>query len=394
MSKEKETGELLDCPVVEDIITKKELERKLRSGKKLRIKYGVDVTRPDIHLGHAVCLRFLKKFQDLGHEVIFIIGDATTRIGDPTGTDKTRPLLSDEEINRNAKTYIDQVGCILDKKKIEIRKNSEWFDKMSMFDLQTLMTKVTHSQLISREAFQKRIKEGKEIAAHELTYPIMQGYDSVVLKADIAVHSDQLFNEHFGRMLQEKFSQDPQVIITLKMLVGLDGKKKMSKSLDNYIGLTESPNQMFGKTMSIPDDVIVEYFELCTDRSGREIKEIEKKLESGENPRNLKFELAKDIVTIYHGEKEAEKAGQEFEKIFKNKEKPTEMPQGKFKKGDKLVDVLAAEKVVSSKTEARRLIQQGGVKINDKVIDDIDCILDSGKYVVQVGKRRFVELND
>jgi len=391
MSKDKEIEELLNSSIIEDIITRRELEKQLKSGKKLRIKYGVDVTRPDIHLGHAVCLRFLKKFQDLGHTVIFLIGDATTRIGDPTGTDKTRPLLSDEEINRNAKTYIDQVGCILDTKKIEIRKNSEWFDKMSMFDLQNLMTKVTHSQLISREAFQKRIKEGKEIAAHELTYPIMQGYDSVILKADIAVHSDQLFNEHFGRMLQEKFNQNPQVIMTLKMLVGLDGKKKMSKSLDNYIGLTEPADQMFGKTMSIPDDVIVQYFELCTDKDS---KEIAKQLKAGENPRNLKFELAKEIVAIYHGAKEAQKAAQEFEKIFKNKEKPTEMPKFKYKKGEKLVDILAESKIVSSKTDARNLIRQKGVKDNDKTVSDIDITLDSGKHIIQVGKRRFIELSD
>ncbi len=249
---------------VADIVVREDLEKKLMSGKKLRVKLGVDVARPDMHLGHAVALWKLREFQDLGHTAIFLIGDATTRIGDPTGQDKTRPLLTEEQINKNAETYISQAAKILDIEKTEIHRNSEWFDEMSAFDFIKLLTMVTHSQLIAREAFQERIKAGREIFMHEMIYPIMQGYDSVVLKADVALHADQLFNEHFGRMYQEKFGQEPQAILTVPMLVGLDGKHKMSKSLDNYIGITESPESMYGKIMSLPDELIIDYFNLCT----------------------------------------------------------------------------------------------------------------------------------
>lgn len=380
---------------VEGIIGRDELEKKLFSGDKIRIKFGVDVTRPDIHIGHAVGLRKLREFQDLGHTVIFLIGDATTRIGDPTGKDKTRPFLTNEEIDKNAKTYINQVSKILDINKTEIRRNSEWFDKMSMFDFVKLMTMVTHSQLIGREAFQKRISESREIFAHELIYPIMQGYDSVMLKIDLAVHADQLFNEHFGRLYQEKFGQEPQSILTLPMLVGLDGKNKMSKSLDNYIGINEDATNMFGKAMSIPDESMVSYFMLCTDVSEKEINSMEEKMKSGEmNPRDAKLKLGHEIVKIYHGEEAAQKAQEEFIRVFSQKEIPTEIEEFKLtNKNINILDLLEQANLIKSRGEGKRLVEQGGVKIDDVVVESWDGEMGfKGGEILQAGKRKFLKI--
>lgn len=392
------TEQLLIRGVVE-IIGRSGLEKKMREGKELRVKFGVDVARPDLHLGHTVGLRKLREFQELGHTVIFLIGDATTRIGDPTEKDKTRPLLSEEEIKRNAKTYIDQVGKILDVKKIEIRRNSEWYDKMSMFDFVKLMTMVTRSQLEARDSFQKRIKEGKEIFMHELIYPILQGYDSVVLKADIAVHADQLFNEHFGRVYQEKFSQEPQAIMTLPMLVGIDGKNKMSKSLDNYIGITEAPDSQYGKIMSIPDKLLPEYFELLTDLN----------FDKKENPRDAKMRLAYEIVKMFHSGKEAERAQENFVKLFQKKEIPKDIAKITVKKGDDLVEVLIKNKIVSSKSEFRRLVGEGAVSVigacpseagrrrgpatgwDKKIISDHHFKIEK-EIVAKIGKKKFIRI--
>jgi tyrosyl-tRNA synthetase len=377
---------------VVDIIGREALERKLLSGKKLRIKFGVDVARPDIHLGHAVGLRKLREFQNLGHQVIFLIGDATTRIGDPTGKDKTRPILTEREIKANAKTYIAQAGRVLDIKKTEIRRNSEWFDKMSMLDFVKLLTMVTHSQLITREAFQKRIAEGQEIFAHELIYPLMQGYDSVVLKADLALHADQLFNEHFGRSLQEKFGQEPQAIMTLPMLVGLDGKQKMSKSLDNYIGLTEAPDPMYGKLMSLPDEAIADYFTLCTDLATTEIIKIKTALaEKTANPRDLKMRLARTIVEIYHGAKKAAAAEAEFVRVFQKKDRPDDILNIKIIAGGLLADVLLAEKMITSKSDFRRLIVGGGIQVNDEKISDPNYRI-TENILVRIGRLKFLEI--
>jgi tyrosyl-tRNA synthetase len=374
------------------IVGQEDLKKKLSAGKKLRIKFGVDVARPDIHLGHAVGLRKLREFQDLGHKVIFLIGDATTRIGDPTGKDKTRPILTEKEIKNNAKTYIDQVGKVLDVKKIEIRRNSEWYDKMSMFDLVNLLTMVTHAQLIEREAFQKRIAAGQEIFAHELIYPIMQGYDSVVLKTDLAVHADQLFNEHFGRMLQEKFGQEPQAIMTLPMLVGLDGKHKMSKSLDNYIGLNEPPEMMYGKVMSLPDELIADYFTLCTDLADQEITDVKNSITGGTvNPRDSKMRLAREIVKNYHNEKKAIIAEENFVKIFQKKDRPDAVTRVKVVAGSALVDILLAEKIIPSKSEFRRLLAGGGVRANDQKITDPNFRV-TEKILLRVGRLKFFEL--
>jgi tyrosyl-tRNA synthetase len=379
---------------VEEIIDAESLRKKLLSGKKLRIKFGVDITRPDIHIGHAVALRKLREFQELGHTVIFLIGDATTRIGDPTGKDKTRPLIEEDEIKKNTKTYIDQVGKILDMNKTEIRRNSEWFDKMSMSDFVNLLTKVTYSQIINREAFQKRIAEGKEIFAHELIYPVLQGYDSVVLKADVAVHADQLFNEHFGRMYQEKFNQEPQAIMTLPILVGTDGKNKMSKSLDNYIGITDEPNNMFGKVMSIPDNAIIDYFKLATDIPIKEIENIKIELEAGANPKDIKMRLAKEIVIIYHGEKKAKNSEKSFVNIFSEGGAPEEIEEVIVPKGATLVNAIIGREgyFVKSKTDLRRLVMQGAVtEIGGEKINDINFNFEKDT-TLKIGKKRFLKI--
>jgi tyrosyl-tRNA synthetase len=380
---------LLTHNVVE-IIGEDVLRKKLLSRKGLRVKFGVDVSRPDLHIGHAVALRKLREFQDMGHVVIFLIGDATTRVGDPTGKDKTRPFLTEEEIQNNVKTYRNQVGLVLDISKIEIRYNSEWFGKMKMFDFMKLLTEVTHSQIINREAFQKRIKEGKEIFAHELVYSIMQGYDSVVLKADVAVHADQLFNEHFGRMYQEKYGQEPQAIMTLPILVGLDGKEKMSKSLDNYIGITDEPNDMYGKVMSIPDSVIIQYFELTTDISDKEIKNIKSELDSGKNPRDIKINLAFEIVSMYHGKHSADKAKENFISTFSKGGVPENMDEVIVAKGTHLFDAVSRN--VKSKSDLRRLIAGNAVSdARGNVIKDINLKIENN-IILKIGKRRFLNI--
>ena len=378
---------------VEEIIGGDDLRKKLLSGKKLRIKFGVDITRPDIHIGHAVGLHKLREFQNLGHTVIFLIGDATTRIGDPTGKDKTRPLLTEEEIQENSKTYIDQVGKILDMNKTEVRHNSEWFDKMSMADFVKLLTNVTHSQIINREAFQKRISEGKEIFTHELVYPVLQGYDSVVLEADVAVHADQLFNEHFGRMYQEKFDQEPQAIMTISMLVGTDGKNKMSKSLDNYVGITDEPNNMFGKIMSIPDNVIIDYFNMATNVPTDEIEKIKQELEDGVNPKDIKMKLAREIVTIYHGKEKAVSAEENFTNTFSGGGVSEDADEVVVEKGTTLSDaVMQVEGLVKSKTDLRRLVDAGAVsEVDGEVIKDFDFKIQKDT-TLKIGKRRFLKI--
>lgn len=379
---------------VEEVIVKKDLEKLLLSGKKLRIYIGVDPSSPVIHIGHAVGLRKLKEFQDLGHKVIFLIGDFTGRIGDPSGKTNQRVPLTEKEVLENAKTYLDQASKIIDIKKAEIRYNAEWLDKLKFKDVVMLAANFTVQQMIERDMFKERLKNGKPIALHEFLYPLMVGYDSVALDVDVEMGgTDQTFNMLAGRTLMKAMKGKEKHVLSVPLLLGTDGRK-MSKSYGNVIGVTDPADDMFGKVMSIKDELIIQYFELCTDKSDDEIKEITMKLKGGENPRNLKFELAKDIVTIYHNSEEAKKAAQEFENIFKNKEKPAEMPRAKFSKGDKLVDVLVDSKTVSSKSDARRLIQQNGVKDNDKTITDIGYKLESGKHTVQVGKRRFVQLEE
>ena len=381
---------------IKEAIIKEDLEKKLNSGKKLRIKLGCDPSRPDLHLGHSIVLQKLKEFQDLGHQVVFIIGDYTGMIGDPSGKSKTRVALSKEEVKKNAKSYFAQVGKILDIKKTEIKYNSEWFSKLNFEDVLKLTSKFTIARILERDDFSKRFKGGIDIASSEIMYPIMQAYDSIMVDADIEIGgTDQKFNMLAGRDLQRKMKKPEQNIITCSLLVGLDGKEKMSKSLDNYIGITEDPNSMFGKIMSISDEMIFYYFKLLTDVSKDDLKKIESNLkDSAKNPRDIKVELAKNIITIYHDKRSADKAEEEFNKIFRDKQKPTDIKEWKMENGKwKMVDLLYELKMVSSKGEARRLTQQGGVKIDDVVQKDFEKEIEvKNEMIVQVGKRRFVKI--
>lgn len=379
---------------VAEIIDKKSIEQKLKSGKKLKIKMGFDPTRPDIHLGHAVGLRILRKLQDAGHTIIFLIGDYTTKIGDPSGRNTTRPILDDEEIKKNAATYFEQVGKILDVKKAQIRYNSEWFEKMNFNDILQLAGKFTVAQIIERDDFEKRLKNGVDVGLHETLYPLMQAYDSVVLEADVEFGgSDQKFNILAGRNLQKKMGQTPQDIVLVELLVGLDGKEKMSKSLDNYIGITEKPNEMFGKVMSLPDSMIGTYFNLCTDEPPKQIKKHLLDIKKGKNPRDVKALLAEKIVEIYHGKKPAEKAKEEFFNVFSKKELPKDIPMVEISGTFDLPLFLIELRAASSNSEARRLIEQGAVKVDGAKLTDFKSeIATHSGMIVQVGKKKFFKI--
>jgi tyrosyl-tRNA synthetase len=379
---------------VDQIIGLEELEKALKSNRKLRIKLGVDPTRPDIHLGHAVSLRKLRQFQDLGHTVIFLIGDYTTKIGDPSGRSKTRPMLSDAEIEANAQTYLDQVGQILDLKKVEIRRNSEWLSKLTFADLIELAAKFSVAQLIERDDFENRLKAGEELSLHELLYPLMQAYDSVALEADVEFGgTDQLFNLLAGRDLQRKMDQRPQIVFTTKLLVGTDGVKKMSKSLDNYVALNDTPVDMYGRLMSMRDELIAPYYELCTDIPLNVINELVKSLAEGANPRDPKASLAREIVGIYHGPQAAVEAEAAWNHQFREGGRPAEIED--FTISDQhvpLIEVLVSSGLATSKTEARRLIEQGGVKLGDVVQTAESSIVFTDGDILQVGKRRYLKL--
>ena len=380
----------------EEVIIKTDLEKKLNSGKKLRIKLGCDPSRPDLHLGHSIVLKKLKEFQDLGHQVVFIIGDYTGMIGDPSGKSKTRPALSSKEVKKNAKSYFAQVGKILDIKKTEIRYNSEWFSKLNFEDTLKLLSFFTVARILERDDFSKRLKGGIDIATSEMLYPVMQAYDSIMIKSDVEIGgTDQKFNMLAGRDLQRKMNMPEQNVLTTPLLVGLDGKEKMSKSLDNYISITEEPNSMFGKIMSISDEMIFYYFKLLTNLSENELTKIESELKDpSKNPRDIKVELAKNIITIYHDKRSAEKAEEEFNKIFRDKKKPTNIESWEPQATNyKLVDLLVKTRLSESTSNARRLVQQGGVKINDVVQKDFEKKIEiKDKIIVQVGKRRFVKI--
>lgn len=378
---------------VEEIVVKKDLEKKLKSGMKLRIKHGVDPTSPDLHIGYAVVYHKLREFQELGHKIVFLIGDFTARFGDPTDKDKSRTLRDAKTVRDMASKYIEQVGKILDLEKTEIRYNSEWYDKMSAEELIKLVSNFTVARLLERDMFSKRIKEGKEIQAHEIMYPILQGYDSVMLKSDLTIiGTDQKFNELQGRKLQEEAGQRPQDIMSVPMLVGTDGKIKMSQSLGNYISLNDTPNEMFGKVMSIPDDVVLHYAELASRMDKKDIDKIKNMMK--DNPRDAKVEVAKALVELYYKGKGSE-AEAEFNRIFKDKQDPFDMPEVelKIRKDIKLVDILHELKLVGSKSEARRLIEQGGVKIDKAKISSIEeKIKFHDGMVIQVGKHKFVKI--
>ncbi len=378
---------------VQEVVVDKELRKKLLSGKQLRVKHGVDPTSKDLTLGHAVVYEKLRQFQELGHKIVFLVGSFTARFGDPTDKGKAREMREKEEVLEMGKNYVKQLSKILDIKKVEIRYNGEWYDKFSGEDMLRLMSKFTVARMLERDMFQKRIKEEKEIYYHEPVYPILQGYDSVELKSDLTViGSDQKFNELQARPLQEEAGQEPQDIVIMPLLVGTDGTMKMSQSLGNYIGINDSANEMFGKLMSIPDELIYSYFELCTRVSEDELAEVEQLLKSDTNPRDIKIKLAKEIIKIYHSEKEAEKAAEEFVNIFSNKQKPVDIEKKNFTKGLNTLDLLIELGMAKSKGEGRRLVEQKGVKVNDITVENWDKDDYKSGDIIQVGKRKFVEL--
>ena len=377
----------------DEILPLEELKKKLEKNKPLRVKLGMDPTAPDLHLGHTVVINKMKQLQDLGHEIIFLIGDFTGMIGDPTGKNVTRKPLTKADVLENAKSYEDQVFKILDKDKTRIAFNSEWMGKMSSAEMISLASKQTVARMLERDDFSKRYKGGQAISIHEFLYPLVQGYDSVALRADIELGgSDQKFNLLVGRELQKQADMEPQVILTMPILEGLDGVQKMSKSLGNYIGIDEDPDSMFGKIMSISDDLMWRYLELLSFESLETIESWEKEVEDGENPRNIKFRLAEEIVTRFHDKDQALKAQQNFIDRFAKNQIPDEMDEFSFSKGIKVANLLKDSNLVSSTSEAFRMIKQGAVKIDGEKLTDKDLAPDEGTLVFQVGKRKFARV--
>jgi len=377
----------------DEILPLEELKKKLEKNKPLRVKLGMDPTAPDLHLGHTVVINKMKQLQDLGHEIIFLIGDFTGMIGDPTGKNVTRKPLTKEDVRENAKTYTDQVFKILDKDKTRIAFNSEWMSKMNSTEMISLASKHTVARMLERDDFSKRYKGGQAISIHEFLYPLVQGYDSVALRADIELGgSDQKFNLLVGRELQKQADMEPQVILTMPILEGLDGVQKMSKSLDNYIGIDEDPDSMFGKIMSISDELMWRYLELLSFESLETIESWKQEVETGENPRNIKFRLADEIITRFHDEAQAKKAQQNFIDRFAKNQIPDEMDEFTLPKGIKVANLLKEANLVSSTSEAFRMIKQGAVKIDGEKLSDKDFTPDEGTNVYQVGKRKFARV--
>ena len=377
----------------DEILPLEELKKKLEKNKPLRVKLGMDPTAPDLHLGHTVVINKMRQLQDLGHEIIFLIGDFTGMIGDPTGKNATRKPLTKADVLENAKSYEDQVFKILDKDKTKIAFNSEWMSKMSSAEMISLASKQTVARMLERDDFSKRYKGGQAISIHEFLYPLVQGYDSVALRADIELGgSDQKFNLLVGRELQKQANMEPQVILTMPILEGLDGVQKMSKSLGNYIGIDEDPDSMFGKIMSISDDLMWRYLELLSFESLETIESWKKEVKDGENPRNIKFRLAEEIITRFHSEAQAKKAQQNFIDRFAKNQIPDEMDEFTFSKGIKVANLLKDTNLVSSTSEAFRMIKQGAVKIDGEKLTDKDLVPDKGTLVFQVGKRKFARV--
>ncbi len=382
----------------DEILVEAELEKRLRSGKKLRVKAGFDPTAPDLHLGHTVLINKLRHFQELGHEVVFLIGDFTGMIGDPTGNSATRPPLTPEEVADNARTYKDQIFKILDADKTVVEFNSRWMNKMSPAQLIQLASHSTVARMLERDDFSKRYKSGKAIAIHEFLYPLIQGYDSVVLEADVELGgTDQKFNLLMGRQLQETYAQTPQVVITMPLLEGLDGVNKMSKSLGNYIGVDEPPNEMFGKIMSISDELMWRYFELLSFRDATEIAGFRQKIAEGLNPRDVKFELAGEIVARFHGHHAARKAREAFIERFQKGAIPEDLPKRSLNAGAEgipIAQALKAAGLVPSTSEAFRMLKQGAVRIDGEKVDSRNLLFSAGEcHVLQVGKRRIAEVS-
>jgi len=381
---------------VEEIIGETDLIKEISSGTKLRIKHGVDPTTPDLHIGHAVNYLKLREFQERGHKIVFLIGDFTARFGDPTDKNKMRKLRDKKDVREMAKKYLVQIGKILDLKKTELRYNSEWYDHMKAPEFLDLLAHFSASRVLERDMFQERFKNNEEVGLHELIYPVLQGYDSVMLKSDMTIcGSDQKFNELQGRKLQEEFGQKPQIIMTTPILLGIDGKNKMSQSMGNYVGIDEPANVQFGKIMSIPDDIVPVYFELAARITGKELTVIKNKWKNVDARRDLKAELARSVVSIYYGLEKAVVAEEDFNRVFRDKNYPLNIPEAKIKnpRCEDLPQLLSDLKLVSSKSEARRLIEQGGVKIDKAVIEDYKAhICFHDKMVVQVGKFKFLKI--
>jgi tyrosyl-tRNA synthetase len=380
-----------------EIISEQNLEGLLALGRPLRVKAGFDPTAPDLHLGHTVLLHKMRQFQELGHEVIFLIGDFTGMIGDPTGRSETRKNLTPDEVKKNAKTYLQQVYKILDKDKTTVAYNSEWMNKFSSVEMIELAAQYTVARMLERDDFQKRLAKNLPVSIHELMYPLIQGYDSVALKADIELGgTDQKFNLLVGRDLQRAYGHKPQVVLTMPLLEGTDGVQKMSKSLGNSIGVFDTPNNMFGKIMSVSDDLMWRFYELLSQVGAAELEAMKEQAASGTlNPKNAKIGLAKEIVARYHSSKLAENAMTEFENVFKKKNLPDEIPVVKGW-GDELrgiCNILKDHKLADSTSAARRLIQQGSVTINGGKISDVHQILSGNKeYLIKVGKKRFLKI--
>lgn len=378
---------------VDELIPEEELIQKLKEGRPLRIKLGADPTAPDIHLGHTVILNKLRQFQELGHEVTFLIGDFTGMVGDPSGKNTTRPPLTREDVLANAETYKQQVFKILDPKKTKIQFNSEWLSELGAAGMIKLASHQTVARMLERDDFKKRYAGGQPIAIHEFMYPLLQGYDSVAMETDVELGgTDQKFNLLMGRELQKANGQKPQCVLMMPLLVGLDGEKKMSKSAHNYIGVSEVPSEMFGKIMSISDDLMWSYYELLSFRPLEEIAQFKADVEAGKNPRDVKILLAKEIIARFHSESDADAAEQEFINRFQKGAIPDEMPEFNFEAGIAIGNVLKEAGLVNSTSDALRMIRQGAAKIDGSKIEDTKLIPESGTAVYQVGKRKFARI--
>ena len=375
------------------------LEKSVKTGKPLRVKLGVDPTAPDIHLGHTVVIRKLKHFQEMGHTAVFLIGDFTAMVGDPTGQSETRPPLSREQVNANAETYLQQVFKILDRDKTEIRYNSEWLDKLSSYDIVRLCAKYRVARMLEREDFHTRLTNQQPISMHELLYPLLVAYDSVVLESDVELGAtEQKFNLLMGREIQREYGQESQVAFTMPILVGLDGSRKMSKSLGNYVGITEAPDQIFGKMMSIPDELMWSYYELLTDRTPEEIAKLKSDVSSGStHPMDVKMLLAREVVSGFHGEAAARKAFEMFQRVFRDRQAPEEAPVKNLPAGapQMIKLLLTTLGLATSVSDAERLVKQGAVEIDGQRIDDPRKEVDLSKardFLLRAGKKKFVRV--
>ncbi|WP_131040485.1 tyrosine--tRNA ligase, partial [Clostridioides difficile] len=379
----------------DDLIDEKELREKLikseKEGKPMIVKLGLDPSAPDIHLGHTVVLRKMKQLQDLGHQIVIIIGDFTGKIGDPTGKSKARKALTTEQVLANAKTYEEQIFKVLDKEKTIVRFNSEWLAKLNFEDVIKLAATITVARMLEREDFKKRYEGQMPISVHEFFYPLMQAYDSIALEADIELGgTDQRFNLLMGRSLQREFGMESQIVIMMPLIEGLDGKEKMSKSLGNYIGIDEEAGIMYQKSMEIPDELIIKYYNLVTDVHPDEVNKIESQLKEGSvNPRDIKMNLAREIVTLYHGEESAREAEERFKSVFQKGQIPEDIQTIQVEEdGFDLIEVLVSNEIVKSKSEVRRLASQGGVKVNGEKVEDLSTIVKESELVVQIGKKK------